>query len=95
MFSRKQAVGLQRGMVQVMQGRHGLAHLTIEENLRTRACTGQDKAKVAATLEKRLCLLSALENTAYSTVGLHPGQRAENMRHWPGTEGQPDPGAAR
>ena len=42
-----------RGVVQVMEGRHCFAHLTIEENLLTGAYTRTDgKAAVARTLEK-------------------------------------------
>ena len=42
-----------RGVIQVMEGRHCFAHLTIEENLLTGAYTRRDgKAAVAATLEK-------------------------------------------
>ena len=42
-----------RGVVQVMEGRHCFAHLTIEENLLTGAYTrGDGKAAVAATLDK-------------------------------------------
>jgi len=42
-----------RGVVQVMEGRHCFAHLTIEENLMTGAYTRRDgKAAVAQTLEK-------------------------------------------
>ncbi len=42
-----------RGVVQVMEGRHCFAHLTIEENLLTGAYTRKDgKAAVAETLEK-------------------------------------------
>ena len=44
---------VQRGVVQVMEGRHCFAHLTLEENLLTGAYTRRDgKAAVAATLEK-------------------------------------------
>ena len=43
---------VQRGVVQVMEGRHCFAHLTIEENLLTGAYTRSDKAEVAANLEK-------------------------------------------
>src|SRR5919107_1334038 len=44
---------VQRGVVQVMEGRHCFAHLTIEENLLTGAYTRSDgKAAVAQTLEK-------------------------------------------
>ncbi len=42
-----------RGVIQVMEGRHCFAHLSIEDNLMTGAYTRKDgKAAVAATLEK-------------------------------------------
>jgi branched-chain amino acid transport system ATP-binding protein len=41
-----------RGVVQVMEGRHCFAHLTIEENLMTGAYTRTSKAEIAANLEK-------------------------------------------
>src|SRR5215510_5337453 len=44
---------VKRGLVQVMEGRHCFAHLTIEDNLMTGAYTRTDgKAAVAETLEK-------------------------------------------
>ena len=43
---------VKRGVVQVMEGRHCFAHLTIEENLMTGSYTRTDKAEVAANLEK-------------------------------------------
>ena len=43
---------VQRGVVQVMEGRHCFAHLTIEENLLTGSYTRTDKAEIAANLEK-------------------------------------------
>src|SRR5437763_427369 len=43
---------VQRGVVQVMEGRHCFAHLTIEENLLTGAYTRRNKTEVAAGLEK-------------------------------------------
>ena len=43
---------VQRGVVQVMEGRHCFAHLTIEENLMTGSYTRHDKGEVAANLEK-------------------------------------------
>jgi branched-chain amino acid transport system ATP-binding protein len=42
---------VQRGVVQVMEGRHCFAHLTIEENLLTGAYT-RSKGEVAANLDK-------------------------------------------
>ncbi len=43
---------VQRGVVQVMEGRHCFAHLTIEENLLTGSYTRSNRAEVAANLEK-------------------------------------------
>ncbi|NML42954.1 ABC transporter ATP-binding protein [Ramlibacter sp. G-1-2-2] len=43
---------VKRGVVQVMEGRHCFAHLTIEENLLTGSYTRSDKAEVARNLEK-------------------------------------------
>ena len=43
---------VQRGVVQVMEGRHCFAHLTIEENLLTGGYTRKNKAEVTANLEK-------------------------------------------
>ncbi|MCW5636553.1 MAG: ABC transporter ATP-binding protein [Rubrivivax sp.] len=44
---------VERGVIQVMEGRHCFAHLTIEENLLTGAYTRRDgKGGTAATLEK-------------------------------------------
>ncbi len=43
---------VKRGVVQVMEGRHCFAHLTIEENLMTGAYTRKDKGEIAANLEK-------------------------------------------
>ncbi|MCP5281749.1 MAG: ABC transporter ATP-binding protein [Rhodoferax sp.] len=41
-----------RGVVQVMEGRHCFAHLTIEENLMTGSYTRTDKAEIARNLDK-------------------------------------------
>ncbi len=43
---------VRRGVVQVMEGRHCFAHLTIEENLLTGGYTRKDTAEVAHNLEK-------------------------------------------
>ncbi|WP_291921171.1 ABC transporter ATP-binding protein, partial [Limnohabitans sp.] len=40
------------GVVQVMEGRHCFAHLTIEENLMTGSYTRTDKGEIAANLDK-------------------------------------------
>ena len=43
---------VERGVVQVMEGRHCFAHLTIEENLMTGAYTRPGKAEIARNLDK-------------------------------------------
>ena len=43
---------VKRGVVQVMEGRHCFAHLSIEENLLTGSYTRTDKAEIARNLEK-------------------------------------------
>ncbi|MCW5651694.1 MAG: ABC transporter ATP-binding protein [Ramlibacter sp.] len=43
---------VKRGVVQVMEGRHCFAHLTIEENLLTGTYTRSDKAEIARNLDK-------------------------------------------
>src|SRR5664279_2749160 len=44
---------VERGVIQVMEGRHCFAHLTIEENLMTGAYTRKDgRAGIGATLDK-------------------------------------------
>lgn len=43
---------VERGVVQVMEGRHCFAHLTIEENLLTGAYTRTSKGEIAANLDK-------------------------------------------
>ena len=43
---------VQRGVVQVMEGRHCFAHLTIEENLLTGSYTRKDRGEIAANLDK-------------------------------------------
>src|SRR5687768_18606159 len=41
---------VQRGVVQVMEGRHCFAHLTIEENLLTGSYTRTSRSEIAANL---------------------------------------------
>lgn len=43
---------VKRGVVQVMEGRHCFAHLTIEENLLTGSYTRTNKGEIAANLDK-------------------------------------------
>ncbi len=87
---------VQRGVVQVMEGRHCFAHLTIEENLLTGAYTRKDgKAAVARDAGKGLHLLPAPEDAAQLAGGLHLGRRAADVRHRPRADGEPEDGAAR
>jgi branched-chain amino acid transport system ATP-binding protein len=43
---------VKKGVVQVMEGRHCFAHLTIEENLLTGSYTRSDKGEIATNLDK-------------------------------------------
>ena len=43
---------VKRGVVQVMEGRHCFAHLTIEENLLTGSYTRTNKSEISANLDK-------------------------------------------
>src|SRR5690625_2732385 len=43
---------VKRGVVQVMEGRHCFAHLSIEDNLLTGAYTRKDKGEIEANLDK-------------------------------------------
>ena len=79
---------VERGVIQVMEGRHCFAHLTIEENLLTGAYTRSDgKAAVAATLEKVYRYFPRLKHRRGSQAGLHLGRRAADVRDRPGADG--------
>ena len=87
---------VERGVVQVMEGRHCFAHLTIEENLLTGAYTRSDgKAAIAATLEKVYAYFPRLKTRRDVAGGLHLGRRAADVRDRPRADGQPEDGAAR
>ena len=87
---------VERGVIQVMEGRHCFAHLTIEDNLMTGAYTRKDgKAAVAATLEKVYAYFPRLKDAARLAGRLHLGRRAADVRHRPRADGQPEDGAAR
>ena len=65
---------VQRGVVQVMEGRHCFAHLTIEENLMTGAYTRKDgKAAVARTLEKVYTYFPRLQHRRASQAAYTSG----------------------
>ena len=63
-----------RGVIQVMEGRHCFGHLSIEENLLTGAYTRRDgKAAVAATLEKVYAYFPRLKTRRHSQAAYTSG----------------------
>jgi branched-chain amino acid transport system ATP-binding protein len=65
---------VQRGCIQVMEGRRCFAHLTVEENLLTGAFTRKDgKAAVAADLELVYSYFPRLKERRESTAGYTSG----------------------
>jgi branched-chain amino acid transport system ATP-binding protein len=65
---------VRRGVVQVMEGRHCFAHLTIEENLLTGATTRRDgRAAVQHTLEKVYAYFPALKQRRGSQAAYTSG----------------------
>ena len=65
---------VRRGVVQVMEGRHCFAHLTIEENLLTGAVTRRDgRAAVQHTLEKVYAYFPALKRRRGSQAAYTSG----------------------
>jgi branched-chain amino acid transport system ATP-binding protein len=63
-----------RGVIQVMEGRHCFAHLTIEENLLTGAYTRTDgKAAVSATLEKVYAYFPRLKTRRHAQAAYTSG----------------------
>src|ERR1035438_2348107 len=65
---------VERGVVQVMEGRHCFAHLTIEENLMTGAYTRRDgKSAVAATLDKVYRYFPRLKERRATHAAYTPG----------------------
>src|SRR4051794_17830929 len=65
---------VQRGLVQVMEGRHCFAHLSIEENLLTGAYTRRDgKAAIHETLEKVYAYFPRLKTRRHSQAAYTSG----------------------
>ena len=65
---------VKRGLIQVMEGRHCFAHLTVEENLLTGAYTRQDgRARVAGDLEKVYSYFPRLEIRRGAIAGYTSG----------------------
>jgi branched-chain amino acid transport system ATP-binding protein len=64
---------VKRGVVQVMEGRHCFAHLTVEENLLTGAFTRSGKGQIAAELEKVYVYFPRLKQRRASLAGYTSG----------------------
>jgi branched-chain amino acid transport system ATP-binding protein len=65
---------VQRGCIQVMEGRRCFAHLTVEENLLTGAFTRRDgKAAIAQDLERVYAYFPRLKERRSSTAGYTSG----------------------
>ena len=64
---------VKRGVVQVMEGRHCFAHLTVEENLLTGAFTRKGKADIRAELEKVYAYFPRLKQRRTSQSGYTSG----------------------
>ena len=64
---------VKRGVVQVMEGRHCFAHLTVEENLLTGAFTRKGKAEIAAELDKVYAYFPRLKQRRGSLAGYTSG----------------------
>ncbi|SAI51057.1 branched-chain amino acid ABC transporter ATP-binding protein [Bordetella ansorpii] len=64
---------VRRGVVQVMEGRHCFAHLTVEENLLTGAYTRQGRGAVSASLDKVYQYFPRLKQRRASQAGYTSG----------------------
>ncbi|WP_144631673.1 ABC transporter ATP-binding protein [Bordetella genomosp. 13] len=64
---------VRRGVVQVMEGRHCFAHLTVEENLLTGAYTRHGRGEVAASLDKVYQYFPRLKQRRASQAGYTSG----------------------
>ncbi len=64
---------VRRGVVQVMEGRHCFAHLSIEENLLTGAYTRTNAGEIAANLEKVYTYFPRLKTRRHSQAAYTSG----------------------
>ena len=64
---------VKRGVVQVMEGRHCFAHLTVEENLLTGAFTRSGRGDIGADLEKVYTYFPRLKQRRTSQAGYTSG----------------------
>ena len=67
------SVLVKRGVVQVMEGRHCFAHLTVEENLLTGAFTRSGRGDISADLEKVYAYFPRLKQRRTSQSGYTSG----------------------
>jgi ABC-type transport system involved in cytochrome bd biosynthesis fused ATPase/permease subunit len=75
-----------RGVIQVMEGRHCFEHLTVEENLLTGSYTRKDgRGAIDADLEMVYSYFPA-EGAAEEPGGLYLGRRAADDRDRPGAD---------
>jgi len=80
---------VRRGVIQVMEGRHCFAHLTVEENLLTGAYTRKDNAAIKQDLEMVYSYFPRLQERRNIRGG------AANVRHWARVDEPPGNCAAR
>ena len=78
---------VRRGLIQVMEGRHCFAHLTVEENLLTGAYTRRDgRARIADDLDKVYSYFPRLKIRRARHRRLHLRRRAADDRDRPGAD---------
>ena len=71
---------VRRGVIQVMEGRHGFEHLTVEENLLTGAYTRRDgKAAINADVEKVYHYFPRLKERRTAQAGYTSGGEQQMM----------------
>jgi len=69
------SIVVKKGIVQVMEGRHCFAHLTVEENLLTGAFTRSvSRAEIAESLEKVYSYFPRLKQRRSSLAGFTSGE---------------------
>ncbi|MCW5752895.1 MAG: ABC transporter ATP-binding protein [Alphaproteobacteria bacterium] len=64
---------VRRGLIQVMEGRHCFAHLTVEENLLTGAYTRKDRGRIGTDLERVYDYFPRLRERRRSLAGYTSG----------------------
>ena len=84
-----------RGVVQVMEGRHCFAHLTIEENPDDRRLHPPTARRRWPADAGKVYNFSPAEDAPHQPGRLHLRRRAADVRHRPRADGQPEDGAAR